>query len=249
MPDLSIPVDLFGNDLLIGVLSVFAAGLIRGFSGFGSALINAPILSLVWGPLIGVPVAALVEIAPAIHLTPRALKVAHWKTVFWIAVPAVILMPAGALVLINAPSDAMRRGIALIVLVLVAILWSGWRYKGPRGVVPSLGVGATAGALAGATGAGGPPAILYLMSGNDEAATVRANLIGYFTIIFIGFVATYGMQGLITADVLWRIALLVPAFVVGTAIGTRMFGLASERTFRNIALSTLAASSTWVLLA
>lgn len=249
MPDLAIPAGLFGQDLLIAAIAVFAAGLIRGFSGFGSALINAPILSLVWGPLVGVPVAALVEIAPAIHLTPRALKVANWNTVFWIAIPAVVLMPAGALVLINAPSDDMRRGIAAIVLLLVAILWSGWRYKGPRGAVPSLCVGATAGGLAGATGAGGPPAILYLMSGDDAAATVRANLIGYFTVIFLGFVATYGLQGLITADVLWRIIVLVPAFVVGTAIGTRMFGLASERTFRNIALATLAASSTWVLLA
>jgi hypothetical protein len=133
--------------------------------------------------------------------------------------------------------------------LLAIVMWIGWRYRGPRGLVPSGVVGALGGALAGATGMGGPPAILYLMSGDDDAAGVRANMIAYFTIIFVGILITYGALGLVTAEVIWRIALMVPIYAVGVVIGTRMFGLASERTFRNIALATLAASSTWVLLA
>ena len=37
--------------------------------------------------------------------------------------------------------------------------------------------------------------------------------------------------------------------LIGTAIGTRMFPLASERVFRNIALATLTVSSLYVLIA
>jgi len=242
------PADLIGNDLLIGGLAVFAAGLIRGFSGFGSALINAPMLSWIWGPHIGVPVAVLVEIAPALQLTPKAIPIANWRTVWSFSIPALILLPVGSFILINAPSDDMRRGIAAVVLILVVILWSGWRYRGPRGLIPEAFVGVIGGTLAGATGVAGPPAILYTMSGDDAPAVIRANLIAYFTMVFVGFVLVFGLQGLITTDVLWRVAMLVPAFIIGTAIGTRMFGLASARTFRNIALATLAISSTWVLL-
>ena len=146
------PPEYFDIRLLLGALAVFAAGLIRGFSGFGSALINAPVLSLIWGPTIGVPVAALVEIAPAVQLTPKAIKIAHWKTVWAFSIPALILLPAGTFILVSVPADDMRRAIGAIVLVVALILWSGWRYRGPRGTIPSMCVGLVGGSLAGATG-------------------------------------------------------------------------------------------------
>ncbi|MDG2269062.1 MAG: sulfite exporter TauE/SafE family protein, partial [Alphaproteobacteria bacterium] len=146
MPDIPFPADYFDTRLIFAVLSVFAAGLIRGFSGFGSALINAPILSLIWGPTVGVPVAALVEIAPAIQLTPKAIKIAHWKTVWAFSIPAVILLPLGTFILVSVPADDMRRAIGAIVLVVALILWSGWRYRGPRGTGPAIGVGLVGGA-------------------------------------------------------------------------------------------------------
>jgi uncharacterized membrane protein YfcA len=243
------PIEYLNADLAVAALVVLAASVIRGFSGFGSVLINAPMLSLIWGPTVGVPVAALVEVVPAIQLTPQSIKVAHWRTVWALSIPAVILIPAGSFVLLNAPAEEMRRAIAIIVLLLVAVLWAGWRYRGPRGTVASGVVGALGGALAGATGMAGPPAILYFMSGDDTAARVRGNMIGYFTIIFLGILVVFGAQGLITAEVLWKIALLMPVYILGTVIGTKMFRLASDRTFRRIALATLAASSLYVLVA
>ena len=230
-------------------MSVFAAGLIRGFSGFGSALINAPILSLIWGPTVGVPVAALVEIAPAIQLTPKAIKVAHWKTIWAISLPALVLLPAGTFILVSVPADEMRRAIGAIVLIVALILWSGWRYRGPRGTGPAIGVGLFGGALAGATGVAGPPVILYLMSSDDSPALTRANLIAYFSVILVGFMVVLTFKGLITTEIVWLVGALLIPFVVGAAIGTKMFPLASERVFRIIALTTLTLSSLYVLVA
>ena len=173
----------------------------------------------------------------------------HWRTVWWISLPALALIPLGAWLLVSLPAEAMRRGIALLVLTLVAILWSGWRYTGPRGAPVSATVGALGGFLSGSTGIGGPPAIIYLMSSGDGPALIRANLIGYFTVIGAGLIVYYSYQGLIGADVLWRAGLLIPFFVVGIVAGSRLFGLASAQTFRHIAFSILTASSLWVLLA
>ena len=249
MPDIPFPAEYLDMSLLYAALSVFAAGLIRGFSGFGSALINAPVLSLIWGPTIGVPVAALIEVAPAIQLTPKAIKIANWKTVWAFSIPALILLPAGTLILVSVPADDMRRAIGAIVLVVALILWSGWRYRGPRGVMPSMCVGLVGGSLAGATGVAGPPVILYLMSSDDSPAQTRANLIAYFTIILFGIVATFSLKGLVSLNTLWLAAAMLIPFIAGTAIGTRMFPLASERIFRNIALTTLTVSSLYVLAA
>ena len=249
MPDIPFPAEYLDMSLLYAALSVFAAGLIRGFSGFGSALINAPVLSLIWGPTIGVPVAALIEVAPAIQLTPKAIKIANWKTVWAFSIPALILLPAGTFILVSVPADDMRRAIGAIVLVVALILWSGWRYRGPRGVVPSMCVGLVGGSLAGATGVAGPPVILYLMSSEDSPAQTRANLIAYFTLILFGIVATFSLKGLVSLNTLWLAAAMLIPFIAGTAIGTRMFPLASERVFRNIALTTLTVSSLYVLAA
>jgi len=249
MPFDLIPSAYLTTDFAIAMATIAVAGMVRGFSGFGSALILSPVLSLLWGPTIGVPVAILVEVAPALQLTPPALRVARWHTVWWIALPALLLIPLGAWLLVALPAETMRRGIALLVLTLVAVLWSGWRYRGPRGNAVSATVGALGGFLSGSTGIGGPPAIIYLMSSGDAAALVRANLIGYFTVIGAGLIGYYAWNGLINVDILWRAGLLIPVFVVGIFAGSRLFGLASERTFRHIAFSVLTLFSTWVLLA
>jgi uncharacterized membrane protein YfcA len=244
-----VPPEIWGSDLAIAAMAVLAAGLIRGFAGFGSAMVTAPILSLLWGPTIGVPVAALIEFVPAVQLTPRAIPIAQWRTILVMGVPALLLIPAGLWFLVNLPDEVVRRFVAAVVLGLVAIMWSGWRYRGERTTALSLGVGALSGLLSGTTGVGGPPVILYLMSGNDEAAVVRANMIGFFTIVLIGMAVTFALSGLFGPLVLWRTALLAVSFVVGIFAGARLFPLASQRTFRNIALTFLAFSSSYVLFA
>ena len=234
-------------DLAIAAATVLAAGLIRGFSGFGSAMVNAPMLSLLWGPTIGVPVAALVEFVPAIQLTRRAIPHAQWRTVWLMGIPALILIPAGSFLLITLPNEVVRRAVASAVLILVATLWSGWRYKGRRTPLISAGVGALSGLLSGSTGIGGPPVILYLMAGDDQPVVLRANMIGYFTIVLVGMAVTFAVLGLFGAPVMWRTGLLVVPFVVGIFVGAKLFPFASERTFRNIALAVLAASASYVL--
>ncbi len=242
-----IPPEMWDLDLVIAAATVLAAGLIRGFSGFGSSLVNAPMLSLLWGPTVGVPIAALVEFVPAVQLTPRAIPIAQWRTILIMGVPALILVPIGMWLLITLPNEIIRRFVAAVVLGLVAVMWSGWRYRGKRTAALSLGVGALSGLLSGTTGVGGPPVILYLMSGADDAAVIRANMIGFFTIVVIGMAVTFAFGGLFGPQVLWRTVLLAVPFIVGIFAGARLFPLASQRTFRNISLTFLATSSSYVL--
>lgn len=245
----SVPPDVWGVDLAVAAATLLAAGLIRGFSGFGSAMVNAPMLSLLWGPTIGVPVAALIEFVPAIQLTRRAIPDAQWRTVWLMGIPALILIPLGSWLLITLPNEVVRRLVAAVVLLLVAVLWSGWRYRGQRTPSLSAGVGAVSGLLSGTTGIGGPPVILYLMAGADRPIVLRANMIGYFTIVLVGLAITYALLGLFSSIVIWRTAMLVIPFLVGIFVGAKLFPLASERTFRNIALTVLGVSSSYVLLA
>ena len=57
---------------------------------------------------------------------------AHWRDVFPLATAAVIAAQFGALILIYTDAITLRWGIAVVVLILLAVLMSGWRYHGGR---------------------------------------------------------------------------------------------------------------------
>ena len=204
-----VPKNIWATDIVYACITLFISGLIRGFSGFGSAMVNAPILSLLWGPTVGIPVAALIELVPAIQLTPKAIPNANWRLVWLMGIPALILIPLGSWLLTTLPADFIRRFVALIVLMLVITLWSGWRYKGKRTTSSTILVGSCSGLLSGATGMGGPPVILYLMAGKESAKELRAILVCYFTIILVGLMISFGFLGLFSQSVIWQTIFLV----------------------------------------
>ena len=243
-----VPKNIWATDIVYACITLFISGLIRGFSGFGSAMVNAPILSLLWGPTVGIPVAALIELVPAIQLTPKAIPNANWRLVWLMGIPALILIPLGSWLLTTLPADFIRRFVALIVLMLVITLWSGWRYKGKRTTSSTILVGSCSGLLSGATGMGGPPVILYLMAGKESAKELRAILVCYFTIILVGLMISFGFLGLFSQSVIWQTIFLVLPFLIGIFIGALLFPLAAEKTYRNISLLFLVISSLYVIV-
>ena len=243
-----VPKNIWATDIVYACITLFISGLIRGFSGFGSAMVNAPIMSLLWGPTVGIPVAALIELVPAIQLTPKAIPNANWRLVWLMGIPALILIPLGSWLLTTLPADFIRRFVALIVLMLVITLWSGWRYKGKRTTSSTILVGSCSGLLSGATGMGGPPVILYLMAGKESAKELRAILVCYFTIILVGLMISFGFLGLFSQSVIWQTIFLVLPFLIGIFIGALLFPLAAEKTYRNISLLFLVISSLYVLV-
>jgi phage terminase large subunit-like protein len=67
-----------------------------------------------------------------------------------------------------------------------------------------VAVGATAGLLKGATGVSGPPVILYLLAGPEEARLHRANLILFFAIVSVISIIPPALGGLMGLAVLGR---------------------------------------------
>jgi uncharacterized membrane protein YfcA len=53
-------------------LATAVAGVMRGYAGFGTAVLLAPIYSVLWGPRAGVPVMLMLELIVSLQLLPRA---------------------------------------------------------------------------------------------------------------------------------------------------------------------------------
>ena len=135
------------SSLLLAI--VIVAGVARGMSGFGSGMIIAPVAAAIYGPQVAVPMLAILETLPTIPVTIPALPLVRWREVLPVTVGLAVFLPAGVYVLSNSDAEMLRWFICAAILVCAAVLWTGWRYRGPRGMPVSFGVGGLSGLLSG----------------------------------------------------------------------------------------------------
>ena len=219
------------------------SGAARGFSGFGSAMIYIPLVAAVYEPRIAAATMVLIDLVCAFPLAVRAVPHCNGREVIPISIAAAAAVPIGTWVLLVADPVVLRWVIAGAVIVLLAMLISGWRYHGRPRLPATIGVGLLSGLGSGAVQIAGPPVILYWLGGAAQAAFVRANLMVYFTFIdVIGCVAYFG-QGLFTPEVAALSLLLGVPFILAMVAGARSFRGASERSFRRVAYAIIAASA------
>ena len=145
-PDISVFTTALAERRFVVAIFISAlAGLTRGFSGFGSALIYIPLISAVYEPRIAAATLLLIDTASSTPFSVRELPRCNWREVAPVVAVAAVMTPIGALALIFADPIVLRWVISALVLVLLAVLVSGWRYHGK----PTLPVMAAVGTVSG----------------------------------------------------------------------------------------------------
>lgn len=216
------------------------AGLARGFSGFGAALIFMPLASALIGPQTAAPVLVIIDLLLAAPLIPGAVRrVALWPIAVMLA-GVVVTVPLGTWLLTSVDPLLLRWMIAGLAALMLALLGSGWRYSGAPSPVASFAVGATSGFFSGVAQVGGPPVVAYWLGGRDGSGDVRAKIIVFFAGSSVILLVSYLTAGLFNRSVLVWAAVAGPSYGTGLFLGTRLFGLASEATFRRICLGLIA---------
>ena len=225
----------FNVYFLVTLVAVTLTGLVRGFSGFGSGLMLAPGLSLLYPPSVAVVMVVLLDAPAVVYLFPKTWRYADWRTMRWIALGSALSVPFGAYFLATNDPDVTRRLIGFSALVFVLLMAAGFRLRNRGGMGSGLTVGALAGYLGGATGVPGPPAIIYFLAGPYSPQEARGNITAFFTFIIIILVCSFVWHGLVTLEIIVRCLFLMPIYLGATWIGNRLFGRVSEVMFRRIA--------------
>lgn len=226
-----------------------AAGAIRGVTGFGGAMVMTPPLAWLYGPSFAVPVALLLESVVASPMLLQTRRAVRWRIVGPILGTACVMAPLGAWILVVADAAVLRRAIAGIVIVFGLLLLRGWRYSGSPRIPTSIAVGALSGTMAGATSIGGPPVILYLLSGPDRVEVTRANLTVFVAVTSLAGILALWIAGVLGWETLVAGALLAPGYYGGLMAGGRLFPRFSDTRFRQFTLVLLIAVSAAILVA
>ncbi len=230
------PLDLLTPEFFVATAAAVAAGLMRGFAGFGSGMVMAPVFAILFGPVETVATIILMEVVVTLQLMPGVLGDIEWRFVGPMGAVAALFMPAGSWFLVSMDPEVMAHGMAAIVVVFAMVLITGWRYGGEKRLLPTLGVGAVSGAMMAATSLGNPPVMLYMLSSRDTAVRNRANVIAYFAVTLTMLIAIMSLTNLMSWPAVWRAAMLTPGFVLTTWIGGRLFRQSSEPLYRRVAL-------------
>jgi uncharacterized membrane protein YfcA len=220
---------------LVAVLATIA-GLVRGFSGFGAGMIFMPGASIILGPKLAVVVLLLLDSVPALPIILPAMKIVSWRTVMPTILGYGLLVNVGVWYLVHGDTEVLRWAMSGVIFSFVAILWSGWRWDGPRPTALSVSVGGVSGFLGGAMQLSGLPVMIYWLAGRDPSVRIRANIIGFFLASSVLAAIAFWWNGLFVREILAPLAICTPLYAGGLYIGQRFFSGSSEAGYRRFTL-------------
>ena len=212
----------------------------RGFSGFGSALIYMPLISALYGPKIAAPTLLLIDTICSLPFTVHAAPQCNPREVAWVSLAGFIALPVGVMALVYVDAIVLRWFIVALVLLALVALISGWRYHGKPTVPASLATGAFAGFGGGAVQIAAPPLLIFWLGGANKAVTVRANIMVYFLPQAALSIAMYYWSALFTGETIALAVLLGLPFALAMTAGVYSFHGSSEALYRRVAYVIIA---------
>jgi uncharacterized membrane protein YfcA len=172
-------------ELAFGISVILVAYFVKGFSGFGPALIIVPFFAIIYDPPSALVIAALFDFIAGIILVFTVRKDIRWSFVLSIFAVLGCGVVVGSLLLDYIPVDDLKRTIGGILLIFSLLIL--FQKNGKEGInkqklryfkYPSAFLG---GFLGGLVSMSGPPIIIY-MKMMYQKSFFRTQLIAIFAL-------------------------------------------------------------------
>lgn len=221
------------------ILTIGAAGLVRGFTGFGTAMIFVPVATQFLPIADVVFLMAATGIASTFALAPQAWRDCDKVEISTLGFAATITVPLGLWIMVQVDSVALRWVVCGITgLTLLAVV-TGWRWEGKLGLPGRLAIGGSAGVVGGMTGLTGPVVIVFYLASSTDVRKIRANTIIFLALLDVVIVFNILISGAADLSILWIVLLLCVPYLITTLIGKALFDPKLERIYRLAAYSVI----------
>lgn len=239
---LTLTLDIAWPILAVLIFIAFLAGTVRGFAGFGDALIFLPLAGFLVQPITALFLFMAIAVWGPIPLVRDAVKTAPFRIYGTISALMIIFLPIGFWLLTIMDADYFRALTATLALVLVFLMVVGWKPVVPINTI-SLGIlGILCGIIGGASGVPGALIVFFFINAGLRAKDVRASttiLLFVFDIVILSMIV---FTGRFEWSSLVIIAFLLPAYGIGGWFGKKLFDPNKEKLFKNVALVAILAS-------
>lgn len=222
------------------IIAAFGAGLVRGFTGFGSGLVFMPVAAQILPPFSALLAMTLMDIVGPLPNAGSAWRQVNRGDLYRLILGCLCALPLGLWLLTQVSPEVFQISVSLTALGMLAILALGLRYRGEVGNRTVTGIGAGAGFIGGMAGLPGPPVILFYLSRPLPVPVIRATILLFlmaYDLMLMGVMAAFGR--LVLPMALLGLALAVPN-MLGNLIGAALFQPRYERYYRAAAYSLIA---------
>jgi len=225
------------------VAAAFVAGLVRGFSGFGTAMVYLPVAGQILTPFQALTTLLIMDLVGPLPNIPRAIRTGHPRDILRLSAGTLIALPLGVLVLGLIAPEVFRYSVSLVSLLLLVLLIGGFRYQGTLKPPMIYGTGAVGGFLAGSVGLPGPPVIMLYMASPHRSEVIRANIMVYLLLCDLMMIAVLHLNGYLVWSAVALGAILALPYLAANVLGGWLFRPGYERLYRAIAYFIIAASA------
>jgi uncharacterized membrane protein YfcA len=237
-------------DVILAGLIVVAAYVLKGFSGFGAALIMMPFFALFLDIKFAVPVGTALAFVAGTILCVSAWKHIDRKSVLVLMCGMVLGTVLGTNLLIRADPSVLKRVFGIVVAVFsINMLLSRNEIKerdvrGFWGLVAGF-VGGCAGGL---FNTNGPPVVIYLNYKLRNKESLRATIIAVIFLDTVFRTFLYAVNGLMKREVLQFALYLLLPLAIGLGAGMGLHLKTEEKVFRNVIAVVLLVTAVLLLL-
>ena len=228
--------DIFSVPWILAFCTVLVAAFVRGVSGFGLALILAPILLLLMNAKSTVVVNLLLAIISNLVVLPFNFRHIYLKGILPMVIFTIPGIIIGAWIITIIEPLILKIVIGAVTVISVIPLAMGISKAFRKEKLVCGLSGFLSGLLGTSTSLGGPPVVLFMHNQNWRKETIHSSLAAYFTFNGVCALGALAVAGIMEVQTLVTAGSLVPALLIGTVIGMVTFRRLSQRLFRIITL-------------
>jgi uncharacterized membrane protein YfcA len=215
---------------------VIAAGLLRGYSGFGFAAVAIVGFNFFVPPQQGVPVILGLDVLCSVGLWQQARRQADIPTFKTLALGALIGIPVGLALLIFIPETLLKLLICIAILLFTLALMFDLRVNNTDTFKSKLSFGLASGAGTAGASVGGPMILSYMLSSSLSSVTQRATMILFFMVSeSLAFMAIL-ISGLIDLEIVRLLFILLLPTMLSVRAGQWLFNRKPPKSLKHFAL-------------
>lgn len=234
MTILSIPISV--------LLTVLLAALVQSSVGFGYALITVPVLLLILDAKTVVLVALMTSAVLNILIVTTTWRKISGRIVLPLIAASSLGTIPGAYLLKVVDAGVLKLWVGAVVFVTALIMLTGKKLQFRNGRLAQLMAGFGSGILGSSTGMSGPPVVLCLVDQGHRKDVFRASLAAFFLLNNLISLAMHARTGSLTWEIARLGLSLVPAQVIGFAVGLQLLPRLKEGIFRRVVVGIVMVS-------
>lgn len=208
--------------MYLAAVFILFAGVIRGYSGFGFAVIAALCLSFIYSPFDAVAIALALDLLSSLCLVCGIKTQVNWRLLGMLSLGMLGAIPVSLFFVSVISAHELKMIIAgfsfvagALIMLNLRLLWLNQRYAFLAGAVSGFSMTTAS--------AGGPPLVLYLLNLSLKGSELRATAIVFFILSSAASLLGLLYVNAVSLQSIQISLMLFPVAVIGNLIGKKLF--------------------------